>query len=352
MKIKTKLRLGFGLLFVVIIVFGGLSLYYMREISQNAKVVVKDNYETLNFSNDMGRILDESSFPLSETNAKKFAASLTKEKNNITEKGESEAVSALDAAYKIILDPAAKQPEKQQALSEARRQLRIIDELNMDAIIRKNADAQKGIEKAANYLMLTAAICFFIIFSFAVNFSDILIKPLGKLSEAIKEIRQQNYKHRLRPDRTDEFTELVTEFNAMAAQLDDSEKRNFVKLQSEKLTIKAIIELIPYAIIGLNTKKEILFLNQEARQLLGLTKRDTVGSNMLDLIEENPRLNGIIQNNNSDRQITIPSEGKELHFQLERKDIMVPSFEDENEQVVTESRKTTGELYILKTIGK
>lgn len=352
MKIKTKLGLGFSLLFVVIILFGGISLYYMNKISENAKVILKDNYESLHFSDGMRQILDESPLPLSEIDARKFAIHLTKEKNNITEKGEGEAVSTLETAYKIIIDPIAKQSEKQQALQNARLQLRVIDEINMEAIVRKNAEAQKGVEKAAIFLISAAAICFLIVFSFAVNFSDIIVRPLSKLSDAIKELRRQNYKHRLRLDRTDEFTELATEFNAMAAQLGNSKENTFIEFQSEKTIIEAIIELIPDAIIGLNKKKEVLFLNQRAEQLLNLAKKNIVGSNIVDLMKENPLLKKIIHNSNADSLINIPSEGKELHFQLERKEIMVPSFEDEENQVIAESRKITGELYILKLASK
>ena len=59
MKIKNKLRLGFGFIFIVVLFFGIVSLYYITEISDNAKVILKNNYETLNYSREMRTILDE-----------------------------------------------------------------------------------------------------------------------------------------------------------------------------------------------------------------------------------------------------------------------------------------------------
>ncbi|MDO7742930.1 MAG: MCP four helix bundle domain-containing protein, partial [Pedobacter sp.] len=59
MKIKTKLRLGFGFLFVVVLFFGAISLYYMNRISVSAKVILKDNYETLSYTRAMRALLDE-----------------------------------------------------------------------------------------------------------------------------------------------------------------------------------------------------------------------------------------------------------------------------------------------------
>ncbi|WP_448633655.1 HAMP domain-containing protein [Pedobacter panaciterrae] len=259
MKIKTKLRLGFGFLFVVVIFFGAISLYYMNKISVSSKVILKDNYESLNFSGEMRKILDESVIPLSQKEAEQFGIHLAKERNNITEKGEHESVLRLAEAYKIIVDPAKNISAKQLALNNARLQLRIIDEVNMNAIVRKNAAAQRGVEKAATYLIFAASMCFLILFSFVVNFPGFVANPLKEFSEAIKEISRKNYKQRLEFNGTDEFSELATEFNAMAAQLNKWENSNLAKLQSEKLRIEAIIEQMQDAIIGLNEKKRSYF---------------------------------------------------------------------------------------------
>lgn len=351
MKIKTKLRLGFGFLFVVVIFFGAISLYYMNKISVSSKVILKDNYESLNFSAEMRKILDESVIPLSQKEAEQFGVHLAKERNNITEKGEHESVLKLVAAYMIITDPAKDISAKQLALNNARLQLRIIDEVNMNAIVRKNAAAQRGVEKAATYLIFAASMCFLILFSFVVNFPGFVANPLKEFSEAIKEISRKNYKQRLEFNGTDEFSELATEFNAMAAQLNKWENSNLAKLQSEKLRIEAIIEQMQDAIIGLNEKKEILFLNKVAGQLLNLSEKDIVGLNALELMKRNDLLNRILQINSVDKPMKIYADNKESYFQLERREITVPvAYEDQDEQIITETRRTAGEVYILKNI--
>nr|WP_068891733.1 ATP-binding protein [Pedobacter panaciterrae] len=353
MKIKTKLRLGFGFLFVIVIFFGAISLYYMNKISASSKVILKDNYESLNFSGGMRKILDESVIPFSKTEADQFGAHLQMERNNITEKGEHDAVLALTEAYKVIVDPTKDISAKQSALNNARLQLRIIDEVNMNAIVRKNAAAQKGVEKAATYLIFAASMCFLILFSFVVNFPGFVANPLREFSEAIKEISRKNYKQRLEFSGTDEFAELATEFNAMAAQLNKWENSNLAKLQSEKLRIEAIIEQMQDAIIGLNEQKEVLFLNKVAGQLLNLNEKDIIGLNALELVKRNDLLNKILQINSVDKPMKIYADNKESYFQLERREIMIPNtFEDQDEQTLTETRKTAGEVYILKNITK
>jgi len=85
MKVKNKLRLGFGFLFVVVLLFGMITLFYINEISNSAKIILKDNYESLNFTRDMRTVLDEQDLPLSAQNAAFFNTQLIKEEHNITE---------------------------------------------------------------------------------------------------------------------------------------------------------------------------------------------------------------------------------------------------------------------------
>lgn len=352
MKIKTKLRLGFGFLFVVVIFFGAISLYYMNRIAVNSKIILKDNYESLSFSRAMRTILDDHSLPLSKAVSEQFNEQLSLEKKNITENGENEAVEALRKAYEQIADPLSSMAMKQEAVKKAHLELRIIDQVNMNAIVRKNDAAQKSVENAATYLIFAASICFLILFSFVVNFPGFVANPLREFSEAIKEISRKNYKQRLEFNGTDEFSELAIEFNAMTAQLNKWENSNLAKLQSEKLRIEAIIEQMQDAIIGLNEKKEILFLNKVAGQLLNLNEKDVVGLNAMELMEKNDLLNRVLQISSVDKPIKIYADNKESYFLLERREIMVPAYEEHDEQALSETRKTAGEVYILKNITK
>lgn len=176
MDIKTKLRFAFGLLFLIVFSFGGISLYYMKKIGQSSKNILKDNYESLNYSGKMRKILDDNSLPFSKKMVNQFSVELKKEQSNVTEVGERKAVMELSDAFKIITDPATDITVKQKALNKARIQIRIIEELNMNAVVRKNTEAQQEGQKAANYLILATSICFMLLFSLAVNLPDMLTK--------------------------------------------------------------------------------------------------------------------------------------------------------------------------------
>jgi NtrC-family two-component system sensor histidine kinase KinB len=350
MKIKTKLRLGFGFLFVVVIFFGAISLYYMNKISISSKVILKDNYESLRYAREIRSILDDNELPLSKAAAEKLSLQLRLEENNITEKGERQAVIALASAFRQLTAPGADLSTQKQMLRGMHLQLRVIDDVNMQAIVRKNDAAQLSVEKAATYLMFAASLCFIVLFSFSVNFPGFVANPLREFSEAIKAISRKNYKQRLEFKGNDEFAELAEEFNAMTAQLNMWENSNLAKLQSEKLRIEAIIGQMQDAIIGLNEKKEILFLNQVASQLLNMHENDVVGANALELMKKNDLLSTVMQTGSNPKPMKIYADGKESYFKLERREIMVPIFEDQSDKVIKESLKTAGEVYILKNV--
>jgi signal transduction histidine kinase/HAMP domain-containing protein len=350
MKIKTKLRLGFGFLFVVVIFFGAISLFYMNKISLSSKVILKDNYETLNYTSNMRAVLDEHQLPLSVAAKKDFENYLELEGKNVTEKGEGEAVAALRKAYENINNPAVSLSDMQAAVTKLRSELRIIDKLNMDAIVRKNDTAQKAIEKAAMYVIFAASICFLILFSFIVNFPGFVANPLREFSEAIREISRKNYKQRLEFNGSDEFAELAVSFNAMAHELNKWENSNLSKIQSEKLRIEAIIEQMQDAIIGLNERKEILFFNKVAGELLNLNGEAVIGQNAEVLMKKNDLLNRILQGKQTEKAMKIYADNKESYFQLEKREITVPVYEGQTDVAMNQTAKAAGEVYILKNI--
>ncbi|MEQ7801462.1 ATP-binding protein [Pedobacter sp. ASV1-7] len=352
MKIKTKLRLGFGFLFVVILFFGAVSLYYMNEISIRSKVILKDNYETLNYTSNMRSILDEHELPLSPEAKSQFDKQLNLEQKNVTEKGEGKAVDALKLAYEGVIDPLSSLTAKQVSLNKVRKQLKEIDHLNMNAIVRKNAAAQSAIEKSAMYVIFAASICFLILFSFIVNFPGFVANPLREFSEAIREISRKNYKQKLDFKGSDEFSELADSFNTMTSELNKWENSNLAKIQSEKLRIETIIEQMQDAIIGVNEKQEILFFNKVAGQLMNLDQQQVVGVNAMELRKKNDLLNRILQESVDDKPMKIYADHKESYFQLERRDISVPNYEDNTDNATVQTDKAAGQVYVLKNITK
>ena len=349
MKIKTKLRLGFGFLFVVVLFFGAIAIYYIQEISENAKVILKDNYETLSYTREMRTLLDENDLPLNPSVAAKFNGQLQKEERNITEKGEHEAVVQLRKAFDQLQQQPTAIANQKLAEREIRSHLRQIELLNMQAIVRKNDTARASVNKASLILGFAGTFTFLVLFSFSVNFPGFIANPLRALLEGIKEISEKNYSKRLHFDQGDEFAEVAGAFNNMASRLNDWENSNLATVLSEKRRIETIIEQMQDAILGLNENEEVLFMNDAARKVLNITEDKIVGQNTQKLVKNNDLFRSMIANSSAIKPMKIVLDGKELHFQLQSRDILVPNLDKQGEGVKI-ATKSAGKVYVLRNI--
>ena len=350
MKVKNKLRLGFGFLFVVVLFFGLISLFYINQISNSAKVILKDNYESLNFTKDMRTILDEQDFPLSTQAANYFNIQLIKEEHNITEVGEQQAVTDLRKAFDQLQNKTATTVQLKQAERNARKYLRTIDVVNMRAIVFKNDKAHESVKNASIFLGLAGTFTFLVLFSFSINFPGVISDPLNSLLEGIREIAKKNYNQRIQFDKNDEFAEVANAFNDMASRLDEWENSNLSKILSEKQRIETIIEQMHDAIIGINEKQEVLFINTSAKTILGLSDEKIEGKSIAAVAGSNDLFRSIIEGEKQGQPFKIYADGKDSHFQLETREISIPNLLPDTAAPVVKAKRSAGKVYILRNI--
>jgi signal transduction histidine kinase len=350
MKVKNKLRLGFGFLFIVVLFFGALSIFYINQISNSAKVILKDNYETLSYCREMRSILDENVLPLDTKSINAFNVQLDKEAHNITEIGEADEVAGLKASFQNLQKPLATPAQLSEALKETRRFLRNIEEINMKAIVRKNDVAHASVDESAIFLGLAGTFTFLVLFSFSVNFPGFILNPLNALLSGIRAIGQKNYNQRINFNKDDEFAEVANAFNDMAVRLNEWENSNLSKIMSEKLRIETIIEQMHDAIIGINEKQEVLFINTTAKNILNLGSDKMDGRLVTDLVKGNDLFKSIIADGKAGKPFKIVVDGKDSHFQLETREISVPNLMGNNGQPLAIAKNSAGKVYILKNI--
>jgi len=350
MKVKNKLRLGFGFLFIVVIFFGTISMFYINQISNSAKVILKDNYESLNYVSEMRTVLDEETLPLSDAGVSYFNQQLVKEEHNITEVGELDAAKGLRVSFTQLQNRSATIPQLIDAEKITRRFLRTVETLNMKAIVRKNEKAHASVEEATIFLGLAGTFTFLVLFSFSVNFPNIISEPLNTLLTGIREISQKNYGQRIHFEKNDEFAEVADEFNNMATRLKDWENSNLSKILSQKQRIETIIEQMHDAIIGINENQKILFINTAAKSILNLTDQKIEGKAVAELVKDNDLFKSIIEEKNVAKPFKIVVNGKDSHFQLETREITVPNLAPNDSGPVNIASKSAGKVFILRNI--
>ncbi len=330
MKLKTKLGLGLTFLFVVIITFGVLSVFYINRLSTDSKSVLKNNLESLVYSNNMLKQLED--IPLRKEAATEFEKNLKKQEANITEPGEKEATQEIRKNLSVLLNNTGDST----TYSLIRQSVQTVNDLNQQAIIRKNERAKKTAENAILWLSIIFAVLGLITFTFVINFPSVISTPVRALNDGIREIASKNYSKRIYLKQTDEFGDLANAFNSMAEKLDEYENSNLAQLRFEKSRIETIINQMKDGIIGLDTKRNILFLNAVAERLLGLKEAEIIGRYAPDIALNNDLVRTLLQDETK-KELKIFADNKESFF---TKDVLE----------VTNNGAVIGLVIVLKNI--
>ena len=340
-SVKNKIRLGTVFLFLLVVTSGAFSIYYLSRLKTQSKNISKANYETIQYCHQMQKDLD-SIRDRKPAFVDSFNTELRKQEMNITEPGEAEATKELRLAFNRL---SAGDTSKLTS-DRVKYQLQDILLQNMTTIKNKSKNAEESVEDAMTLLITVVAIIFIVGFTFAFNFPSILTDPIRKLTEAIKEIGQKNYSHRIHVDSKDEFGQLASAFNEMAERLEYFESSNLNKLIFEKSRAEAVINSLKDASIGIDKNNRILFANQQALQLLGLKTEDAVGKYTEDVSRRNDLFKFLVENEGKN-PFKIILDGKENYYVKEAID--VSQGEASNKVIVLKNITSFKELDVAKT---
>jgi len=345
MKIKTKLTLAIGTLFVLISMLSAVGFYYINVLSDETNNILVANYNSLDYAKKMLVSLDEMT---NDSNAiKSFETNLIKQKNNITEAGEEAATENL--AQNLLK---LKQHKNDNALNiEIRKNIATIMQLNMNAIQHKSSIAKKTADHATSWIAVVATLCFLISFSLLLNFPRGIANPIRELTVGIKEVADKNYKRRIEFESHDEFGEVAIAFNTMASKLKEYETSNLSELLFEKKRIETLINKMHNPIIGLDEHKKILFANEEALEILALKSDAIIGKDALDIALSNDLMRTLLQElvayqenkKVNNEHLKIYFNKKESYFEKEIIDI---NFTPTGEKI----SKLIGHVILLKDI--
>jgi signal transduction histidine kinase len=289
MTIRTKIALGLGFMFAIILGLGGLGAYYLNQLDRDSRAILRDNYISLQYVSDMQKALLERTNDPEAVN--RFDQALHKQEANVTEEGEQEVTDALRREFNRLKNNQIDTI----AVTKIRSSLLQLDDINRQAMFRKNTIAEQTAKDALLLLAVLGTFCFLILFSFIINFPGYIARPVRELTRGIREIASRNFDQRLHFRSSDEFGELARSFNSMAQKLDEYEHSNLAQLLFEKKRIDTLIQLMNDGIIGLDENKRILFANPVACRLLGMDEAKLVGRYAPDVASVNDLLRTLIQ---------------------------------------------------------
>lgn len=349
MRIKTKLNLSIGLLFLLIISLAFLSIKQIYTLAGASKNIIKDNKQTVTYSTHMLKALSE--IDVDKKALSIFENYLIKQKSNITETGEKELTEKLTVSFEIL----KLNPKDETALKDARSYLYKIIELNLNAIESKNKVAVDTASRAIFIISLLSSFCILIAFILLIKLPGYITNPIRQLIKSIRHIANNDYSQRAHFKGHSELNELAAEFNLMAARLDAYNKSNLAKIIAEKKITETLLNKIQYPIIGLDKNLKVIFINSEFVKVSGLENREIIGTPFLELAVDNELIkqlaimdsakNVTINEEHNETQIHIEQPGKDIYYEKEIKEIIYTPY-DESEQHLL------GYVIILKNITK
>lgn len=341
--VKTKIRAGTIFLFLLLLVSGGIGIYYLVQLKKDAKAILANNYESIDYCQQMLTALDSTDALMSIESKAAFDEILKKQQRNITEAGEADLTAGLSTS----IDQFFKGDNSETLRKSIRSQLLALIRINMSAIETKNKKAEATAEAALTYLTLIATVIFIIAVTFAYNFPFIITNPIRKLTEGIQQIEQKNYRHRLHIEQNDEFGKMADAYNSMAARLEYFENSNLNRILFEKSRAEAVINSLKDASIGIDKNDQILFANEQALHLLGLQSESIVGHSVQELKGRNDLFRFLMEDK-TQTPFKIVVSNRENYFTKEIIDIQQKDGQG-NRMIIIRNITSFKELDVAKT---
>ncbi|WP_114791510.1 ATP-binding protein [Niabella yanshanensis] len=344
MRIKAKLTIGVGLLFLMILLLALISGRYVYQLKADTANILKANYNTLEYGRNMLLALEDVSMDTTALVA--FGRNLRDQQKNVTEPGERETTQRI-ADHFVQLQ---KNRGEEDLKSLIRKDISELMRLNMEAIGHKSKLATGTSENAIVVISVVGTLCFIIAFVLLINLPANIANPIKALTASIRQIADQHYDQRLHFDKTNEFGELAQSFNIMAEKLQEYSDSKLDKILKGKKRIETLINNMHDAVIGINEKRKVLFANDEALTLTGLRRENLVGKNIQDVAVQNDLVRLIAQAilqpgrpgaNNA--PIKIYADQRESYFEKEIVDINITPTGETEPQFI-------GQVIILKNI--
>ncbi len=346
MKIKSKLILGIGFLFAMIMLLTALSTIYINKLSADTKNILAANYNSLHHSRQM--ILALNSGISNNLAQKTFRENLARQQLNITEEGEGEITNQLATDFNLLLQS----PADTSIYRAVQKDITDVMFINMQAILRKSEVAQKTADSSILWITVTGTICLLMAFTMLFNLPGNIANPIKELSRSIREIAGQNYSQRVHFEQHNEFGQLAASFNTMAEKLEEYKASNLEKLMVQKKRIETLINNMNDPVIGLDESNQILFMNDNALKIAGISAENAIGSKAQDVAMQNDLIRTLVQELFDEQKpaqghistpITIYANNKESYFEKDIIPIKIIPTGEKNE-------KQIGNVILLKNV--
>lgn len=207
--------------------------------------------------------------------------------------------------------------------------------------------AMPALERALLWISITGGICILTGLVLLIWLPRSINRPVKELTRGILEIANHNYEKRLEMKGYEEFREVSDSFNRMAEKLTEYRDSTLADILSAKKILEAVVNSIHEPIIGLNTEREILFINNEALNVLNMKRENVIRHSAEELSLKNDLLRRLIRElvtpGEKNEPLKIYADNKESYFQAS----YIPI---ENAEAEKGEARNLGDVILLKNI--
>lgn len=367
--IKNKITLGFGVLFLIILLLGGAGIAFINHLASKTKGTIVDNYHSVSYTVSMIEKLEELhgynikfinsdtvdvlDLNLFKTASAEFGKLLTLESQNITETGEAGLVAVLQEKYRNYLsqsaefegkhlDKRSKSVTLDSLKGEVNNSILRIYRLNMRAILDKNENLVSTANDLTIYKIIAVLVSVIVSISFMVYFPKQIIKPFKVLTQKMQLIIEGKYHQRLENVTKDEIGVLTSAFNNMAEKLESYEAQHYDEIIFEKKRMESLVESMDDAVFLIDENRNLALINKKFLELTGLKRDVVINRNIDDIASNSDLLTQILR--------TISNSKKDVEVELNSLRIVMGKdeyfFKIETDEILTYSAFLKKEIFI------
>lgn len=349
-SLKTKMYFGFGIFLFLILLLSFSGIFFLNRLSDDSKSIISDNYNSVNYSMLMLKELDniflfqtqllyanldvtakDSIYSLISVHNKKFDNIYIRQKNNITEPGESILMGKVSENYlsftkrieKLVNSKEEFQEESKitNSYRELKNSINEIYLLNVNAILKKSDVAENTASTVITYMSIITVLSLIITIVFIYYFPGYLIAPIKELTNKIKAVSDKSFDQRVEIKANDEIGELSESFNLMAERLKEFEESHLDQLLLEKYRMETLVFGLNDGVLLLDEKNNVLLINSIAEEIFKLKSSDILNKNINGFADESEILKYVLtliaEKNTSGKPLKINKNNTEEYYSVE-----------------------------------
>lgn len=299
-KLRTRIRNGALVMLAVALSLGLLALPGVHQLGGAIRQTLYRNYVSIEAAQHMNAALWRLQLALRDGTmsaalpggSAEFTHWIAVERHDITEDGEDALARRINERGALLLaEVAAIRPDAVRLDREFRDLHQLLDRLvaiNRDAMFRADSRSARMSGRLTYEFGVGLLLLSLLGVMLAWTLAAAISRPLSELAESLRSFSLHGPASRLGRQPLAELQAVAAEFNRMAERLEQFEKLNVDRLIYEKSKTEAIIESLEDGLVLIDPDGVVTHINEVAAIILGVDRRETLGSRFNDLDSNHP----------------------------------------------------------------